>query len=450
MSASGGRGDPQPILTNLLQLPTVFTPMASSNSSLFLPLSFSLLFLLSNLSLANTSPISFALPLIKDDATLQYFTTLSYGTPLVPTNFVLDLGGSFLWLHCASRNIPSSSLATVFLRSIQCLTAKSPEIETQTWFLNPADQDQSCQIPIENSVTGKRVTEGELVQDLVALQSTQGSKGNKVETLFACSPNLLLNGLASGAGGMLGLGRSRTSFSSQVFHSLTPQRKITLCLSSSSGVVLFGNTGYESQPASEILRSLTFTPLVTDQDQTFPSINVNSIKINGKKVSFNTPSLSQKGNGGTQLSTVVPYTTLQSSIYANFESAYLKAASSMNMTRVSPVAPFGLCFRSGGLGSSQVGPNVPVIDLVLQSEMVKWSIYGRNSMVRVSDEVMCLGFLDGGLNPTNPIVIGGYQLEDVLLQFDFDTSMVGFSSSILKKKTSCSDFKSGFMPAQSV
>ncbi|TKY72119.1 Basic 7S globulin [Spatholobus suberectus] len=404
-----------------------------ASSSLFLPLSLSLLFLISTLSHVHT----LTLPVTKDDATLQYLTTLSYGTPVEPTKFVLDLGGSLLWVDCASRNTPSSSLTPIFRRSIRCLTAKSPEIETQTWLYslgNPADQDQPCQISAENSITGKRVAEGDLVEDLVEASH---------QLLFTCSPSLLLNGLATGAKGMVGLDRSRTSFSSQVFHSLGTQRKITLCLSPSSGVVQFGNVVHESQPGSEILRSLTFTPLVTNQDQTYPSINVNSIKINGKKVSFS-------GSGGAQLSTVVPYTSLQSSIYANFESAYLKAASAMNMNRVDPVAPFGLCFGSSGVESSLVGPNVPVVDLVLQSEMVKWSIYGRNSMVQVSNDVMCLAFVDGGENPRNPIVIGGYQLEDVLVQFDFDTSMVGFSSSLLTRHASCSDFKFGSMPAQSV
>ncbi|KAK7303253.1 hypothetical protein RJT34_14155 [Clitoria ternatea] len=420
--------------------------MASSFSSslLLLPLLFSLLCL-------QASSSSFSLPLTKDASTLQYLTTLSHGTPLVPTNLVLDLGGPLLWLDCSSPpNTPSSSLSAIFLRSIRCLTAKSPQIETRTWLsslANPADQDHPCHIPTENTITGKRVFEGELVEDLVVLLPREESRARKIQPsehqiLFVCSPSLLLNGLATGAKGIVGLGRSRTSFSSQVFHSLTTHRKFALCLSPSSGAVLFGKTGFESQPGSEseILRSLTFTPLVTNQDQTHPSINVNSIKINGKRVSFNAPSLSQ-------LSTVVPYTTMQSSIYANFKSAYLKAALSVNMTQVPPVAPFGLCFKSNGIGVSQVGPNVPVIDLVMQSEMVKWSIYGRNSMVQVSNGVMCLGFLDGGLNPGNPIVIGGYQMEDVLLQFDFDTSMVGFSSSLLMRGTSCSDSRFGSMAA---
>ncbi|KAK2634394.1 hypothetical protein Ddye_029186 [Dipteronia dyeriana] len=49
---------------------------------------------------------------------------------------------------------------------------------------------------------------------------------------------------------------------------------------------------------------------------------------------------------------------------------------------------------------------VPVIDLMLRSEMVKWRIF----MVRVNEEV-CLGFMDGGLDSVDSIVIDGFQLE---------------------------------------
>ncbi|KAK7363711.1 hypothetical protein VNO77_05863 [Canavalia gladiata] len=186
---------------------------------------------------------------------------------------------------------------------------------------------------------------------------------------------------------MLGLGRSRSSLPSQLFDAFSTHRKITLCLSSSQGVVLLGNIPYDSH----ILKSLTFTPLLVTN---FPSheyfINVNAVKINGKRLSFDTSSQFFEG-AITLLSSIVPYTTMQSSIYATFKTAFVEGAVSMNMTEVGSVEPFEVCFRSGGV--------VPVIELVLQSEMVKWSINERNSMVRVSDEVMCLGFLDGGVNP---------------------------------------------------
>ncbi|XP_057755237.1 probable aspartic proteinase GIP2 [Arachis stenosperma] len=413
----------------------------ASSSSVFVLLSF-LFFTLFHVQISASSLI---LPVTKDSATLQYLTTLSYGTPLVPTNLVLDLGGSNLWIDCASRNAPSSSSISVPHRSIQCLTAKSHEIETQAWVTslsNPEELDQPCQILSQNSITGTKSSEGELVQDLIALKrwKLEEEEGPKSQILFACSPTLLLKGLASGAKGIAGLGRSRSSFTSQIFDSLTTQRKMSFCVSSSSGVVVFGNMGYEFQPSDEILRSLTFTPLLTaTNNQKNPNsqeyfINVNSIKIGGKKVSFNTPSLSQDGNGA-MLSTVVPFTTLHSSIYEIFESAFLKAALAMNMTKVEALAPFGLCFSSEG------NPSVPIIDFVLQSEMVKWSIHGRNSMVKVNEKVMCLGFLDSGVDAKNNIVIGGFQLEDVLVQIDLDTNMVGFSNSLLMKQTSCSDFK---------
>ncbi|RZB99192.1 hypothetical protein D0Y65_021891 [Glycine soja] len=58
---------------------------------------------------------------------------------------------------------------------------------------------------------------------------------------------------------MVGLDKSRTSFSSQVFHSLGTQRKIIICLFPTSRVVQLGKVAHESQPGSEIFRSLTLT-----------------------------------------------------------------------------------------------------------------------------------------------------------------------------------------------
>ena len=104
------------------------------------------------------------------------------------------------------------------------------------------------------------------------------------------------------------------------------------------------------------------------------------------------------------------------------------------------VAPFRACFSSKHIGGTRVGPSVPQIDFVLQSESVFWRIFGANSMVQVSNDVLCLGFVDGGLKPRTSIVIGGHQLEDNLLQFDLATSRLGFSSSLLFRQTTCANF----------
>ncbi|KAK9196505.1 hypothetical protein WN943_004634 [Citrus x changshan-huyou] len=65
-----------------------------------------------------------------------------------------------------------------------------------------------------------------------------------------------------------------------------------------------------------------------------------------------------------------------------------------------------------------IGPFVPQIDLVFHNKYVVWSVHGQNSTVQIGNDVLCLRFVDGGVNPRTSIVIGGRQLENNLLQFD--------------------------------
>lgn len=170
-------------------------------------------------------------------------------------------------------------------------------------------------------------------------------------------------------------------------------------------------------------------------------IGVKSIEVNGKPVAINSTLLKifdKDGNGGTKISTVNPYTVMERSIYKAFTSAFAKAFS--GVPRVAPVAPFEVCFNSSKLGSTRVGPPAPTIDLVLQSQSVFWRIFGANSMVQVKEDVLCLGFVDGGLNPRTSIVIGLHQIVDNLLQFDLARSRLGFSSTLLFQQTTCSNF----------
>ncbi|KAB1213694.1 Basic 7S globulin [Morella rubra] len=55
-----------------------------------------------------------------------------------------------------------------------------------------------------------------------------------------------------------------------------------------------------------------------------------------------------------------------------------------------------------------LGSCVPQIDLVLQKPSMYWRVFGANSMVEVSNGVLCLGFADGGSKPRTSIVIGGH------------------------------------------
>ncbi|KAF3529370.1 hypothetical protein DY000_02043524 [Brassica cretica] len=103
------------------------------------------------------------------------------------------------------------------------------------------------------------------------------------------------------------------------------------------------------------------------------------------------------------------------------------------------VYPFTDCFsyKSFG-GKSLLGKETPVISLVLGGG-AKWDIYGPNSLVKVNKNVVCLAFQEADeFESLFPIEIGGYQMEDNLVEFDLETSKFSFTSSLLRHNTSCS------------
>lgn len=233
-----------------------------------------------------------------------------------------------------------------------------------------------------------------------------------------------------------------------------------LCLSGSqkaTGVAFFNSGGpYFFLPGIDVAKTLFYTPLILNpvgstvityyqhpSDEYF--IGVASIKVNGKDVEFNKTLLAidENGFGGTKISTVVPYTVLQTSIYEAFTDAFVRESAALNLTVTKAVKPFSACYSAGDVMTTRVGPAVPTVDLVMQNDDVFWRVFGANSMVRIESkdaDVWCFGFVDGGANPRASIVIGGNQIEDNLLEFDVGLNRLGFSSSVLVHGTTCADF----------
>lgn len=147
------------------------------------------------------------------------------------------------------------------------------------------------------------------------LQSIQlmgpSNPGNMVTLpnfLFTCGHKSLLEGLASGVKGMLGLGRNENISAPSLFASAFsfPTTKFAICLSSSptsSGVLFFGDGPYVVLPGIDVSKSLTFTPLIKNPDNSAGPIfhgrpaaeyfiGVKAIRINEKPISLNTSLLS--------------------------------------------------------------------------------------------------------------------------------------------------------------
>ncbi|KAJ0509044.1 putative aspartic peptidase A1 family, aspartic peptidase domain superfamily, xylanase inhibitor [Helianthus annuus] len=211
-------------------------------------------------------------------------------------------------------------------------------------------------------------------------------------------------------------------------------RIIALCLPSTvsiPGVLFLGNGPYYLNPESNVdIRSLlSYTELLKHPKSFGYFIGVNAVVI--KNRSLNVPA-----NATTKISTLDPYTKLRTDIYNGVVQRF-----SMVTKRIPPaklVAPFGLCFNTSVNGTI-VGIKVPDIDLVLQDGK-KWTISTANSIKQVTEDVACLAVVDGGPTSEHAIVVGTYQFEDNFLLLNLENSTFGFSSSLLHRHTSCSNF----------
>ncbi|KAI8023145.1 hypothetical protein LOK49_LG03G01763 [Camellia lanceoleosa] len=343
--------------------------------------------------------------------------------------FVVDLNGKLLWVNCEKHNL-SSTYNAPFCHSTQCSRANSHYCHKCISPVRPGCHNNTCGVLTTNPITNRNAI-GELAQDLLAIQSTRGlgpcrssSMVIAPQFIFACAPSFLLNGpLPKNVQGMVGLGHSPISLPSQLASNFGIGAKFGLCLTSSpntNGVIFFGDGPYNMTPGIDISNTTAYTPLST-------------IKINEKIVP------TKQDFSGTIISATTPYTILEHSLFATFTRFFANQFS--KVPQVKPVvSPFGVCFDSTKLPSTQVGPGVPNIDFVLHDRNALWRIFGANSIVQARPGVACLAFADGGPSPKSPIVIGAYQLEDNLLQFDLAQSRLGFSSSLLSKHTSCAKF----------
>ncbi|EOA22472.1 hypothetical protein CARUB_v10003127mg [Capsella rubella] len=370
------------------------------------------------LYLANTSHSlekiqSFLHPINKDEATNLYSIPLNIGSGF-SKEYVLDLNGvSPLLQNCATA-AKSSSFHPIRCGSTRC-TYANPS------FSCPKNTTTKAKTPCRSSDNAR------LFRDTVPLLYTF----NGVYIMDSEKSSSLTLTCTDGAPvkGTIGLANTHLSIPSQLISMYHLAPKMALCLPNSKdkstinypGGLWIGKGEYYYLPyLKDVSKIFASTPLIGNAKSGEYLIDVKSIQVGGKNV----PIL----HGATKISTLAPYTVLQTSIYKALLTAY---AVNANMAKAPAVKPFGACFSSSG------GRGAPMMDLVLRGG-AKWRIHGANSLVKVNKNLVCLGFVDGGVNPKNPIVIGGFQMEDNLVEFDLKASIFSFSSSLLLHNTSCS------------
>ncbi|XP_039129568.1 probable aspartic proteinase GIP1 [Dioscorea cayenensis subsp. rotundata] len=369
------------------------------------------------------SPLPLFSPITKHQSTLLYTTTIHIHPPPQPIHPLIHLGSSSSFLKCSSNY--TQSLPLLCNSSSLCFSCTH----------------STCFLLSQNPIS-QRTKLTPALQTTLSLPSTNGHIPAPFSSiphhLFSCSSPFLLKGFPKFTSGLLSLGFSNSSFPSQLSSSLSLPTTFSLCLSgspSAPGIAFFGSFGpffFLPLPNLDISKSLTYTPLLSIHNEYY--INLISMEVNGHPIPFKASK--------AKLSTVQPYTSMQTQIYEAFLKVFMLEAEKMKLRMIDPVKPFSACYSADSASGSVTGPSVPIIDLVLHGNDTVWRIYGVNSMVWVEMGAgLCLAFVDGGSDVGDAsIVVGGHQMEDVLVQLDLERMRVGFSSSLLANGTSCSNF----------
>ena len=167
---------------------------------------------------ANYKPHAFHLPIRKDDVTLQYYTSFEVGPTQFIVDAVIDLGAPFLWFNC-DDDYNSSSYYPVPCGSTKCKTAKGIGCLGCNGTPRPGCTNNTCSMysynPFDNSLRS-----GGLGKDNIYVYETDGRSVllqiNVPRFPFVCADSGSLDGLAKGAKGILGLGRTQIALPMQL------------------------------------------------------------------------------------------------------------------------------------------------------------------------------------------------------------------------------------------
>ncbi|XP_071687518.1 probable aspartic proteinase GIP1 [Rutidosis leptorrhynchoides] len=394
---------------------------------------------------------SFIAPITKHyHQTPPFYTLQLYlQTPLQPTHLLLHLNAPFTAIDC-TRNYNSTNSRPVPCNSSLCRSLQSNNLNTSSSCINIPTTIWNNKVP--NTCVLLPHNSFALI-DSLGLHTTNGYNLGRVnlfpEFILTCSneASKLLHGSSNKEiTGLAGLGFSKYSLPAQVS---TTSSVFAICLSgspSAPGIAFFNfEKPYYFLPGIDASEHLNYTPIITSELANTNSleeyayfVGVKSININEKPITLTNKTFV------TRISTIDPYTVLERSIFTALIETFTNESIEMKLEPIDkPVKPFSVCYEADEVAETYLGPNVPKIEVVMENDVI-WSVFGKNSMVRIIEEegldVWCLGIVDGGVGSSSSIVIGGNQLEDNLLQFDLGTKRLGFSSSLMQHKTMCANF----------
>ncbi|GJN16792.1 hypothetical protein PR202_gb03813 [Eleusine coracana subsp. coracana] len=383
-------------------------------------------------------------PVTKDPATLLYTIPIRDNADLV-----IDTAGPLVWSTCADDHLAASFKC----KDAACKLANAYHAPTcrRKVIIRRCKEAKRCVAYPYNPVTG-RCAAARLVHTRVVVNSTDGRNpvGQvSIRAVQACAPKTLLASLPAHAEGVAGLAGSGLALPAQIAASHNVPNKFMLCLPrhGGEGVAVFGGGPFFLPEArqTDVTSTMAFTPLVvTNKKDNNPMhyISVKAIAMDQTQVPLPNYALSSSSNANAVICTRVPYTLLRPDVYRPVVDAFAKALA-RNDARVVPggvSSGFELCYRSNMLmGNTHA---VPSVVLMLDGGK-NWTMGGSNSMVDVGNKTACLAMVEmkgvkAGDANAPAMLIGGFQMENNLVQFDLEKKQLGFAK--LPFFTSCSNF----------
>lgn len=373
-------------------------------------------------------------PVTRDPATSLYTIPVRYYD-----NLVVDLAGPLVWSTCAADHLPAS----LSCQDPTCVVANAYRAPTCKVTGGGGDCSKNvCTAYPYNPVTGQCAA-GNLAHTRFIANTTDGKNPLiqvSVKAVAACAPKRLLARLPRGATGVAGLAASGLALPAQVASSQGVTGRFLLCLPRlgyGQGVAIFGGGPiYLGEGLPDFTTTLDYTPLVAKRDNPGYYVTANAIALDDARLPLPSGALAA---GGVALRTAVPFGQLRPDVFRPFVREFEKGLNRSD-AKVAAVAPFPLCYRASMLGNTRIGYFVPAVRLMLAGGK-NYTMTGTNSMVDVKGGKACLAFVEmksGDAASSPAVILGGFQMENMLLQFDSEKKRLGFAR--LPFYTSCSNF----------
>lgn len=356
----------------------------------------------------------------------EYFGTLQVGTPPKTILATLDTGSDVFWLQCEPCEECYQQIGPIFdptqSSSYTALKCSSPECAS-------LDTYQCGKVSglclYEVAYGDGSVTVGDFSQETITLTST--SSGNPFQIpQFAFGCGHMNNGNFGGSAGILGLGRGKLSFPSQL-QALGQQAAVSFmyCLTdrfsnpSANSHIVFG----ESASITPAL-GIQYTPLL--QNPHLPAyyyVGLMGISVGLAVIQFPVSFYlvdAATGNGGVILDSGTSISQLTELAYISFRGAF--QAATTHLQTAPGTALLDTCYTivSGNLSTVAIPP----VSFLFENK-VSITLPPNNVLMPVdSHGTYCLAF---GINWTgNFSIIGNLQQQNFLIEYDLTNSRVGF------------------------